>query len=305
MSTVENHIRRPWIAVLLSLLCTGLGHIYCGRFVKGLVLFAISFFFLPLLTVSAMVGVNTLVLLILAAGYGVVSAVYLYAVIDSHKTAKQSAQPYVLRDYNHSVVYILLILLQLPFTLGIAFEVRENILEAFVCPAPSMEPTLRIGDRFLVNKTAYASRSPERGDIVVFNSPENRRQRWVKRVIAIPGDTIAVRGDDVLVNGHKLEREPVNSGAAELCGYVPAGNVFEEQDGNVRYLVQLGTGKEDIGDFEETRVPPGMVFVLGDNRGESRDSRLVGLIPQADVLGEVQFLYWPARTWSRFGAINH
>ncbi len=301
MSTAENSIRRPWIAVLLSLLCTGLGHIYCGRFVKGFVLYTIPFFLMPFIAVCAFVSVNTLVLLVIAAGYGAVTAVYLYAVVDSGKVARQSDCPYVLRDYNRLVVYILLVLMQIPFSFAIAFQFRANVMEAFYCPARSMEPSIRFGDRFLANKTAYASRLPERGEIVVFNSPENRRQRWIKRVIAIAGDTIAVRGDEVLLNGEPLVRE---SGTGKLHGFTSAGEVFTEENGNVRYHIQTGTGKEQLPDVEETRVPPGMLFVLGDNRGESRDSRSFGLIPQADVVGEAQFLYWPARTWSRFGSMR-
>jgi signal peptidase I len=304
MATADNHTRRPWIAVLLSLFCTGLGHVYCGRFVKGFVLYTISFFFMPLVAISALVGVNTPVLLFIAAGYGAVTAVYLYAIFDSHKVARQSDPSYVLRDYNSLVVYVLLVFLQVPFTVGIAFQFRAHVMEAFYCPARSMEPTIQAGDRILVNKTAYASRSPERGDIVVFASPENRRQCWIKRVIAIPGDTIAVRGDEVLLNGRPLGREEVGSREPSLSGFNPGSNVLWEQNGNARYFVQFGSGERQPGDAEETSVPPGKVFVLGDNRDLSRDSRNFGLIPQADVVGQVEFLYWPARTWSRFGAIR-
>ncbi len=304
MATAEYCVRRPWIAVLLSLLCTGLGHIYCGRFVKGFVLYTIPFFLMPLVAVGALIGVNTLVLLLIAAGYGAATAVYFYAVVDSGRIAMQSDRSYVRRDYNRLVVYILLILMQIPFSFAIAVQLRAHVMEAFCCPTRSMEPSLQAGDRFLVNKTAYASRSPERGEIIVFTSPENRRQRWVKRVIAIPGDTVAVRGDEVHLNGEPLPRDAVENGTPELQGFQSSGSVFWEQNGNLRYQVQTETGKEESPDVEETRVPPGMVFVLGDNREQSKDSRQFGLIPQADVLGEAQFLYWPARTWTRFGIMK-
>ena len=304
MSTVDHHVRRPWIAVLLSLLCTGLGHIYCGRFVKGFVLYSIPFFLLPLVATCALVGVNTLVLLIIAAGYGAVTVVYFYAVGDSAKIARQSDPAYSLRDYNRKLIYVLLVLMQIPFTFAIGIQFRSHVIEAFVCPARSMEPSLQVGDRFLVNKTAYNSRSPQRGEIVVFISPENRKQRWVKRVIAIPGDTIAVHGNEVVLNGQPLSREEIADGSPELHGFAPSGSVFWEENGDRRYRVQLGSGKKPVPDFDETRVPSGMVFVLGDNRGESKDSRFVGFIPQADVLGESQFLYWPARTWARFGSLR-
>ncbi len=304
MSTADDPIRRPWVAVLLSLLCAGVGHIYCGRFVKGLVLYALSFFFMPLVEICALVGVNTFVLLIIAAGYGAITVIYLYAIFDSHKIAKQSERPYVLRDYNRLIVYVLLILLQIPFTFGIAFQFRAHVMEAFYCPARSMEPSIQVGDRFLVNKTAYASRSPERGEIVVFNSPVVRHQRWVKRVIAIPGDTIAVRGDEVLLNGQPLVRDKAGIGEAALRGFDSSGDVFCEWNGNVSYFVQVDSDEDGAADFEETRIPPGMLFVLGDNRDQSRDSRDFGLLPQSGVLGQAQFLYWPARTWSRFGVLR-
>jgi signal peptidase I len=304
MNTTAESVRRPWIAVLLSLLCTGLGHIYCGRFVKGLVLYTISFFFMPLVAVSAMVGVNTTVLLLIAAGYGAVTAVYIYAIVDANKIAKQADRPYMLRDYNSLTVYILLVMLQVPFSFGIAFQFRAHVMEAFSCPKRSMEPNIQVGDRFLVNKTAYASRSPQRGEIIVFNSPENRHQRWVKRVIAVAGDTIAVRGDEILLNRQPLAREPIQPGHAALAGFQSTGSLYRETSGDLSYFVQLDTTEQPPADVEEIRIPPGMLFVLGDNRDQSCDSRTVGLIPQADVVGQAQFLYWPAQSWSRFGKVK-
>ncbi|MGF1470714.1 MAG: signal peptidase I [Rubrobacteraceae bacterium] len=180
--------------------------------------------------------------------------------------------------------------LEFPIILIIAFAlvflfVRPYVVEAFYIPSESMTPTLEVGDRVLVNKFIYRFTEPDRGDIIVFKTTEgvnnavdgnpiarligwfqgkrDERQDLIKRVVGLPGDTIAVRNGNLFVNGERQD-EP--------------------------YLNQETL---DQSFFEETTVPEGKVFVMGDNRTNSRDSRFIGPIPEENIQGEAFLRFWP------------
>ena len=304
MNTAIANPRKPWLAVVLSLLCTGLGHIYCGRFLKGIALFAVSIITTPLTYLAALCGLATAVLVMLFLACGLVPIVYLYAVVDSFFVARRSEPDFQRRDYNCAAVYSLLITLSMVLPLGAATQIKANVFEAFQCPARSMVPTIIPGDRFLVNKTVYNPTPPERGAVVVFRNPEDREIMYVKRVIGVPGDTVAVLGNEVFVNGTGLTREeqpPVKAGWPDVT---VSGTIYYETNGGERYLIAIDPEAEPPDDFPETIVPRGACFVLGDNRNNSRDSRFFGFVPFGDVVGRAQYIYFPAQSWSRFGTIE-
>ena len=138
------------------------------------------------------------------------------------------------------------------------------IAAPFYVGSESMVPTLEVWDRVLINKLAYDLNEPERGDIVLFRSPEGGEDPLMKRVVGLPGDTIEVRHDRLYVSG-KLQREPyVNDEYREL---------------------QAPYGPQ--------QVPPDHVFVMGDNRGDSQDSRVFGAVLQENLIGEALFRFWP------------
>jgi signal peptidase I len=133
----------------------------------------------------------------------------------------------------------------------------------------SMVPTLQDGEYVLVNRLAYRNSLPERGDIIVFSSPQTTDLDLIKRVIGLPGDTVEISGGAVRVNGQVLE-EP----------YIAAAPVYN-------------------GEWE---VPDGKLFVLGDNRNDSSDSHAWGLLPLENVIGKAILIYWPIPDWN---LINH
>ncbi|MBW3536214.1 MAG: signal peptidase I [Actinobacteria bacterium] len=149
-----------------------------------------------------------------------------------------------------------------------AFLIKTFLFQAFYIPSGSMEPTLHIGDRVLVNKLSYTLGDIDRGDLVVFSRPDippdaaTAVRDLIKRVIGLPGDTIESRDGDMYVNGRRLE-EP----------YLPPGTVSE----NVPRQV----------------VPPGKVWAMGDNRGNSRDSRVLGFIDLDSIHGKAFVRIWP------------
>ena len=150
----------------------------------------------------------------------------------------------------------------------LAILIRTFIFEPFIVPTPSMEPTLMVGDRVIVNKLAYDFRSVKRGDIIAFHSPIEEGKELVKRVIAVEGDEVSLTSEgEIFINGEKITEY-----------YLP-----EEQ--NIKYLNQVIT------------VGQGEIFVMGDNRNNSFDSRFFGNISEERIFGEFMAIYWPPTRW--------
>lgn len=162
----------------------------------------------------------------------------------------------------------------------IALAVRSSVVQAFWVPSGSMLPTIQIGDHIFVNKLAYAVRLPligteimkvgdlQRGDVVVFISPTDPSTDLIKRVIAVPGDTVEIREKKVYVNGEKI---PDAHAYFSDTSIMPGG-----QRDNMR----------------PTKVPDGKFFVMGDNRDRSYDSRFWGFANIGDIKGKATFVYW-------------
>ena len=156
----------------------------------------------------------------------------------------------------------------------LAAVIRYFLFAPIVVDGLSMMPTLHDQDRMIVNKFSYKIDEPERFDIIVFHAPENKD--YIKRVIGLPGDTIEYKNDTLYVNGKAYE-EP----------YLDEYKSDETLDGP---LTESFTLSEKIG--QET-VPEGELFVMGDNRRYSKDSRHIGTVPMEKVLGKTSLLYWP------------
>ena len=159
---------------------------------------------------------------------------------------------------------------------ALAAVIRYFLFAPIVVDGESMMPTLLDGDRMIVNKLSYLVGEPERFDIVVFHAPEGKD--YIKRVIGLPGDHIAYEDDILYVNGEALEE--------------PYLDEYKEQlpdNGLLTYNFTL----ESITDYEV--IPEGYLFVLGDNRRETADSRdpRVGLVPMEKVLGKAHFRIYP------------
>ncbi len=300
--------RVRWVALALSFLSPGVGHLYCGRIAKGLPLY-FARLIVPLgITIAALItpSATSLVLLVLLPAV-VVFIVYWYAAIDAWRLADHIGSDYSLRDYNRAAVYWLLIVVQMIYSIGLIAGVRGFVYEAFVIPTNSMSPTILNGDRILARKLLPLHHFPERGDLIVFCNPKpTGGTSFIKRVIAIAGDHIEIRGERLFINGKELERDRVPAESLRLLGDQVSGRVAYEENSGHRYLVAYGEpfdgGRAD-GDFAST-IPDRHVFVLGDNRDGSKDSRHFGSIHVGDIVGYVDYIYWPSESWSRFGVAN-
>ncbi len=304
MNTPDTSARSPLMAVILSLAATGLGQIYCGRIVRGLVMFLGSLLFAPAIVLAALLPPATLVLVGLILALLTVLGVYVFAVVDAFRLARRGGDRLQSMPFNHPLVYALFILVGLIYSVGGLYFIRGNVFEAFAIPTASEAPTLLPGDRFLVNKMTYQRRFVRRGDEVVFRVRSEPGLNWVKRVIALPGDTVEVKDNEVFINGQRLPREPSPRASLGAAAQEINGEIFEETNAGRRYRILFAEGAKPLPDYPRTKVPDGMCFMLGDNRNNSRDSRAIGFVALGDVLGEVHYRFWPALSWTRFGGLT-
>ncbi|WP_438432417.1 signal peptidase I [Gorillibacterium sp. sgz500922] len=157
--------------------------------------------------------------------------------------------------------------------------IRVFIFKPFIVDGPSMQPNFYTGERLIVSEWVYHLRKPHRGEVVVFHATEEKD--YIKRVIALPGETIAIADGKVLVNGKALD-EPYIADAVK------------------RYKEE--TGGEYNATFQEQKVPDGMVFVLGDNRVDSTDSRVIGPVAYDKIIGRADIVFWPL---NKLTIVNH
>lgn len=175
--------------------------------------------------------------------------------------------------------------------LSLMFVFRSAVADWYEVPSGSMQPTIQIGDRLLVNKLAYDVRipfshisltkraDPERGDIVVFVS-EVADNRLVKRVIGVPGDVVAMRNNVLTINGKRLGYQ--NDASIYESEHAA---VLQEQLDQIAHQVKLAPYSTGRDSFAPVRVPQGHYLVLGDNRDNSADSRVIGFVPRDEIIG--------------------
>jgi signal peptidase I len=299
--TTDPMVRRPVVAVLLSVTATGLGHIYCGRLTKGLILFFISFAFAPIMARAARSAASTALLLMVVGSVLLMLALFFYAAVDAAVLARRIGPHYTPREYNRWYLYIVMIAVAVSYPTDMSGTIREHLLQAFKIPSSSMAPGILPGDRVFLNKAIYGLKPPQRGDAVVFIYPDDRRLYYIKRLVALPGDSIEIKNNRVWINDQPLAHkntppQEINFKATKKTTYL------EEKNHHHSYSIIIEDSKMDT--MAKLTVPHGHCFVLGDNRAHSRDSRHFGPIPLADVKGRVDYIYWPALSWSRFGKIG-
>ncbi|HUT31143.1 MAG TPA: signal peptidase I [Sedimentisphaerales bacterium] len=304
---VKNR-RRPWLAVVLSLIMPGLGHIYCGRIVRGLVLAFLFGILVPMVIGALFVSpssVHMAVIIVLSFAYMVV---WVVAIIDSWHTASHTAADYRPKDYNRWYVYVILLVMSMAGSTQVSLNVRSSLLEAFRIPSPSMYPTIGPNDRLLANKIAYSSSDPKRGDVVIFICPENRRWNHIKRVVAVAGDTVEMKDNDLYINGEKLERTSLGRTALQTEKKKVEGEVFLERNGDAKYRIFLSDTNDGddckMADLEPIKVAEHHCYVIGDNRNSSCDSRHYGPVNLGLIKGRADYIYWPAKGWEGFGRIQ-
>ncbi|WGZ96335.1 MAG: signal peptidase I [Candidatus Thiothrix putei] len=220
----------------------------------------------------------------------------LYAVFGKKKTADDEP---VLLEYARSFFPVLLVVLLL----------RSFVAEPFRIPSGSMLPTLEIGDFILVNKFAYGLRlpvlhhkvleigEPQRGDVVVFRFPDNPEIDYIKRLIGVPGDVVSWNDKTLIVNGVELNRSLLGDYLRPDQKTPPSIHLKEDLLGvSHDILVTLGR----VGPSGSVTVPEGHYFMMGDNRDNSNDGRMWGLVPEGNVVGKATIV-WMHMNWGGDG----
>jgi signal peptidase I len=190
-------------------------------------------------------------------------------------------------------------------SMGLRAVVRGHVIEAFKMPSGSMQPTLLVGDHIMIDKVRSHRQPPRRGEAIVFAQPEHPEQDFIKRVIALPGDTLEVRSGHPWLNGSEVPHCLV--GKATLPDSEPGcEGVLELEFLDASAYLVFFDGCRDSGKQGPYRIAPGELWVLGDNRGNSFDSPSWfggrgGGVPFANVKGRGLFRWYSATEWSRYG----
>ncbi len=212
----------------------------------------------------------------------------------------------VWREWTESLVVIAII----------AIVIRSFIVAPFKIPSSSMVPTLDVGDYIFVLRYPYGLRipftdlqffphPPKRGDVAVFNYPEDRSEDYIKRIIGLPGDDILYKKNSLYINGKKMPLKKLGERTYFMAdGEADVSGLYEEHLFDVDHDVLRKNFSIRDGEW---KVPKGHYLVLGDNRNNSRDSRFWGFVPQSYLVGRAVIVWWSwnghesAVRWDRIG----
>jgi signal peptidase I len=282
--------RRIW-AIITSFITAGAGHALIGETQRGFAWLGASLALLGLMVGATYAGSFVAAAVVFVGLF----LVRLLGVVDVARRARRRREVPPLAAAVSATALILAV------GYGCQFLARARLTEAFEVPAGGMAPTLLVGDHFLVAKQGEV----RRGDVVVFGYPPDPKLTYVKRVVALGGDEVALVGEQLVVNGEAAAQSPDPDATA--CAQADLDphhcRAVRETIGGRTYRVVFSGRAQSFG---PRRVPEGHAFVLGDNRDNSNDSRVWGTVPLSLVHGRGRFVWWSVDStgrprWSRLG----
>ena len=295
-TTPVTEARRPLVALFAALLLPGLGQVYNGEPARGAALLFSVAMLLPSAAWLALHGPRSLLSLVIVVGVVASLAIYVHSVKAAYRTAVRLRHGFVPGPWNRGSVYFVLFVFGHLFVLSpLAGYTKGHLVETFKVPSASMLPTIVPGDRFFADKRAGHPGGVKirRGAIAVFLYPNDRTTLFVKRIIGLPGDRVEINGTSVKVNGAEIRGQELHElGDPTLDHLLDEHQAFREsaEQGSYTVLWRKDGKREQL----TTVVPNGQVFVLGDNRDASHDSRHFGTLPIADVTAVARQVWFSA-----------
>jgi signal peptidase I len=322
--------RKPWLAGLLSLFVPGLGQVYNGQGLKGVLFYCLY----GIVGLACLVFLFTLSLapLDIVLPLGIILAGHLYILMDAIKTARHKRATFQPKSYNKWYIYLAILVLAAFVIQPTAASTIRKVCQAFKIPSGAMEETLLIGDHILVDKFRLRFMPLQRFVIIVFHYPWEQERVFIERLIALPGERVQLRNRQVYINEQPLQ-EPYAQYMAARGQAEPFGPIIVPKRGDT---IEIRSDQQLYVNAEPVSIPPGRYyprdhgdamtgfavfygplfpvgttlqkpigplvvqddyyFTLGDNRDNSKDSRYWGFVPHANVLGVAKRIYW---SWDR------
>lgn len=291
--------RKPWLAALLSVLTPGVGHLYSGQPRAALAAAGIA-----LAAQAAMLAAVTIPPKTPAIAYTQLALLGLYlllplAIMVHAALAARRAGAVPLARYNLLLVYLFAIAAWLgEYQIYGKIEAAVSASAALPVTAADMAPTLSPGEVVFAHRGYYAEHAPAHGEVVALRNPGDRTQIWLLRIVALPGDRVAMQDGRLMLNGAPVARQP-----AELAGTgedtaidgdgKPVAILTETLPGGASYRIAERIAEPGpAGNLPEQEVPPGAVFLLGDNRGAATDSRILGPVGIDKLESRPTFIFW-------------
>lgn len=287
----QRRKRRPLVAAALSLVTVGLGQIYNAQPRKAAAfLSACGLLLATALAFDRAAVTSFTALAVQWSVAAVIVVVILLSIGDAFIAARRRGE-ITLRAYNRWYVY-LAVAVAVSAAVQTVLELRETY-GLYHMPGGSMLPTLDVGERFVAAKGAYRDRLPRRGEVVMFEMPDGV---YVKRVIGLPGDRVSLRDGALYINDAPVPRRLVGTEVPVPGSAMQARRYEEALPGGAAYEILVSNPASPLNNTPVYDVPDGQLFVLGDNRDRSADSRMpgVGFVPVSAVVEKPTYVYWSA-----------
>jgi signal peptidase I len=259
--------RNPLLAAIATLGTYGLGQLYNGKPCKA----AGSYLLWLIAAANGMIFPISSSFGWLLAFIAIPVLLILLLMIDAIRDSRAEKEIGI-HWYNRWYIYLGIIALQLLVIAPFQAKLTRHSAAPYRISTGSMEPALKIGDRLVADMKAYKNELPSRGDLMVFQYPNDKSIPYIKRVIGLPEEKLEIKGRSVYINDQPLEE-------------------------NYKQHIDPASVNEHFGPYA---IPQGKYFVMGDSRDNSQDSRFWGFVDQSAILGKAKYIYW-SKDWSRIG----